>query len=48
MAIGLVGGMFDLISDWLLEADLSSQKQIETLIDDLTTFYTTVRRGLAV
>lgn len=46
VAIGLVGGMFDLISDWLLEANLSDQGQIETLVDDLTTFYITVRRGL--
>ncbi|MFI5695907.1 TetR/AcrR family transcriptional regulator [Kribbella sp. NPDC051586] len=47
VAIGLVGGMFDLISDWLLEANLADQDQIETLVDDLTTFYITVRRGLA-
>src|SRR4051812_34268408 len=46
VAIGLVGGMFDLISDWLLEANLSNQGQIEALVDDLTTFYITVRRGL--
>lgn len=46
-AIGLVGGMFDLISDWLLEADLADKVQTEALIDDLTTFYITVRRGLA-
>jgi AcrR family transcriptional regulator len=46
VAIGLVGGMFDLVSDWLLEAELTDQKQIENLIDDLTTFYITVRRGL--
>jgi AcrR family transcriptional regulator len=46
VAIGLVGGMFDLISDWLLEANLSDQGQIEALVDDLTTFYITVRRGL--
>jgi AcrR family transcriptional regulator len=46
VAIGLTGGLFDLISDWLLDADLTNEKQIETLIDDLTTFYITVRRGL--
>jgi len=46
VAIGLVGGMFDLISDWLLEANLSDQGQIGALVDDLTTFYITVRRGL--
>jgi len=47
VAIGLIGGMFDLVSDWLLDADLSAPRQIEALIDDLTTFYITVRRGLA-
>ncbi|GAA1527193.1 TetR/AcrR family transcriptional regulator [Kribbella lupini] len=46
VAIGLVGGLFDLISDWLLDADLHDQRQLEDLIDDLTTFYITVRRGL--
>jgi AcrR family transcriptional regulator len=46
VAIGLVGGMFDLISDWLLEANLSDQTQIEALVDDLTTFYITLRQGL--
>ncbi|MEV5965788.1 TetR/AcrR family transcriptional regulator [Kribbella sp. NPDC051952] len=46
VAIGLVGGMFDLISDWLLDADLDDQNQVETLLDDITTFYITVRRGL--
>jgi len=46
VAIGLVGGMFDLISDWLLDANLGDESEIETLIDDLTTFYITVRRGL--
>ena len=46
VAIGLVGGLFDLISDWLLDANLTNKDQIETLIDDLTTFYITVRRGL--
>lgn len=46
VAIGLVGGMFDLISDWLLDADLDDHNQVETLLDDITTFYITVRRGL--
>ena len=36
----------DLISDWLLDANLGDESEIETLIDDLTTFYITVRRGL--
>ncbi|MGC4944037.1 TetR/AcrR family transcriptional regulator [Kribbella sp. DT2] len=46
VAIGLVGGLFDLISDWLLDADLRDKLQLEDLIDDLTSFYITVRRGL--
>ena len=46
VAIGLVGGLFDQISDWLLDADLKSASQLETLIDDMTTFYIVVRRGL--
>jgi AcrR family transcriptional regulator len=46
VAIGLVGGLFDLIADWLLDADLHDPNQLEDLIDDLTSFYITVRRGL--
>jgi AcrR family transcriptional regulator len=48
IAIGLVGGLFDLISDWLLDADLTAPDQVDTLIEDLTAFYITVRRGLTV
>ncbi|MFI5709645.1 TetR/AcrR family transcriptional regulator [Kribbella sp. NPDC051620] len=47
IAIGLVGGLFDLIADWLLDADPSVPDQVEALIEDLTSFYITVRRGLA-
>ncbi|MEU8223998.1 TetR/AcrR family transcriptional regulator [Kribbella sp. NPDC048915] len=47
VAIGLIGGLFDLVSDWLPDADLNSSAQVEALIDDLTRFYITVRRGLA-
>src|SRR5262249_49017710 len=36
VALGLVGGMFDLISDWLLDANLGNPRQVEALIDDLT------------
>jgi AcrR family transcriptional regulator len=46
VAIGLVGGLFDLISDWLLDADLTKPDQIEKLIDDMTAYYIVVRRGL--
>lgn len=47
IAIGLVGGLFDLIADWLLDADPFIPDQVENLIEDLTSFYITVRRGLA-
>jgi AcrR family transcriptional regulator len=47
VAIGLIGGIFDLISDWLLDVDFNDQNQVQNLIDDITTFYITVRRGLA-
>ena len=46
IAIGLVGGLFDLIADWLLDADPEVPDQVESLIEDLTSFYITVRRGL--
>lgn len=46
IAIGLVGGLFDLIADWLLDADPAVPDQVESLIEDLTSFYITVRRGL--
>jgi AcrR family transcriptional regulator len=47
VAIGLIGGIFDLISDWLLDVDFNDQNQVQNLIDDITSFYITVRRGLA-
>jgi AcrR family transcriptional regulator len=46
IAIGLVGGLFDLIADWLLDADPAVPDQVESLVEDLTSFYITVRRGL--
>jgi AcrR family transcriptional regulator len=46
IAIGLVGGLFDLIADWLLDADPTVPDEVESLIEDLTSFYITVRRGL--
>jgi hypothetical protein len=46
VAIRLVGGLFDLISDWFLDADPTEPDQKETLIDDMITYYIVVRRGL--
>ncbi|WBQ03918.1 TetR/AcrR family transcriptional regulator [Kribbella sp. CA-293567] len=48
IAIGLVGGLFDLIADWLLDANANVPDQVEALIEDMTSFYITVRRGLTV
>ena len=41
VAIGVIGGLFDLVADWLLD-----QGEPESLIADLTVFYQAVRRGL--
>jgi hypothetical protein len=32
--------------DWLLDAELAAPDQVNALIEDLTTFYFTVRRGI--
>lgn len=45
-AIGLVGGLFDLIADWLLDADPHDPAHVEALITNLTEFYRTVRSGV--
>ncbi|MFC0626614.1 TetR/AcrR family transcriptional regulator [Kribbella deserti] len=47
VAIGVVGGLFDLIADWLLDADPGEPADVERLIDDLTRFYRVVRRGIS-
>jgi AcrR family transcriptional regulator len=46
MAIGTIGGMFDLIADWLLDADPGNPQDVEALIKDLTAFYQLIRTGL--
>jgi AcrR family transcriptional regulator len=46
MAIGVIGGMFDLISDWLLDADPADAAAVESLITDLTDFYDVIQTGL--
>ncbi|MGW1056271.1 TetR/AcrR family transcriptional regulator [Streptomyces sp. NPDC002521] len=47
VAIGLVGGMFDLVADWLLDADPTDQDQVVTLVHDLQDFYEVVRTGVS-
>jgi AcrR family transcriptional regulator len=46
VAIGVIGGLFDLVADWMLDADPADPAQRESLIADLTAFYEAVRHGL--
>lgn len=46
MAIGVIGGMFDLIADWLLDSDPANPDHLAALITDLTDFYQVVQAGL--
>ncbi|MEZ0064726.1 AcrR family transcriptional regulator [Streptacidiphilus sp. MAP12-20] len=46
LATGLIGGLFDLIADWLLDADPAEPTAVSALIHDLDAFYAAVRRGL--
>ncbi|WP_018658242.1 TetR/AcrR family transcriptional regulator [Actinomadura flavalba] len=46
-AIGLIGGLFDLIADWLLDADPADPAATDALITALTAFYAAVRTGVA-
>jgi AcrR family transcriptional regulator len=46
MAIGVIGGMFDLIADWLLDSDPANPDHLAALITDLTDFYQTIQTGL--
>jgi AcrR family transcriptional regulator len=46
IAVGLIGGLFDLISDWLTDADPHDGEMVNTLIADLVAYYDVVRSGL--
>lgn len=46
MAIGTIGGMFDLIADWLLDADPDNPTHVQTLITDLTNFHHLIHTAL--
>jgi AcrR family transcriptional regulator len=47
LATGLIGGMFDLIADWLLDSDPADADAVDALLRDLGAFYSVVRAGLA-
>jgi len=46
IAIGLVGGLFDLVADWMLDNDPADAAHVEALVEDLAAFYQVVRGGL--
>ncbi len=48
MAIGTVGGMYELIADWIVDVpDMSAPDAVDALIADLTAFSEAVRRGIS-
>lgn len=47
LSIAAVGGLFDIVADWLYDSDQPQPPGIETLIDDLVTFVGIIRAGLA-
>jgi hypothetical protein len=46
VAIGLIGGLFDIIADWVIDVDEPDPAAIEQLIGRLTSFYGAVRGGM--
>jgi AcrR family transcriptional regulator len=48
VAVGAIGGMFELVADWLQDADPGSPADVEALITDLTDFHEAVQSGLGV
>jgi AcrR family transcriptional regulator len=47
VAVAVIGGLFDLVTDWLLDSDPADPTAVTTLITDLQRFYTVVRNGLS-
>lgn len=48
IAVALVGGLFDLITVWLIDGDPADDEQVAELVESATRFYLAVRRGLTV
>jgi len=49
IAVGVIGGLFDLVVDWLHDTDTSAEPtetEVDALIRDLTDFYELVRDGM--
>ncbi|MFE7133890.1 TetR/AcrR family transcriptional regulator [Streptomyces sp. NPDC057638] len=47
VAMGLIGGLFDIIADWLVDADSARPADRTVLQDGLDRFYTVISSGLA-
>ncbi|QXF84448.1 TetR/AcrR family transcriptional regulator (plasmid) [Rhodococcus pyridinivorans] len=47
IAVAVVGGIFDVIGGWLVDADLSDTALARELVDDLAAYYNAVVRDLA-
>ncbi|MFE1317473.1 TetR/AcrR family transcriptional regulator [Kitasatospora phosalacinea] len=48
VALGLIGGLFEIIADWLLDADTARPEERAALQRGLDRFYTAVSSGLVV
>lgn len=46
IAIGAVGGLFDIVADWVIDLDPADEHAAATLLDRLVAFYGAVRGGL--
>ncbi len=47
LALGMIGGLFDLISDWILDADPDDAGDRERLVTQMVRFASVVRAGLS-
>ncbi len=47
VATGLIGGLFDIVADWVLDLDPDDEQGATALLARLTAFYGAVRAGLA-
>jgi AcrR family transcriptional regulator len=46
VAVGVVGGLFEIVADWVHDADVTEEKAVATLIHDLISFYGATRAGM--
>jgi AcrR family transcriptional regulator len=46
IAAGVVGGLFEIVADWVHDADVTDEQAIATLISDLISFYGATRAGM--